>query len=175
MEVESAQSKDRILALEVRPRVTGFAVLEIKPSLLDWGTRKQGVSEPQLAGVVARKINALLDVYAPSAIVVRARNVLSQGAHGRIRTVIGVVRGEAKKRSVTFQTISTKAVRRFFAEHNRTTKYQAATLLAEWFPELSWKLPPKRKSWKSEHHRMVVFDAAATGLAFLGRSPPKVK
>jgi hypothetical protein len=172
MEAESAQSKDRILALEVRPRVTGFAVLEAKPSLLDWGMRKHRVSNRQLAGAAARKINALLDLYAPSAIVVRARNVLGHEARRRVKTVIGVTRGEARKRSITFQTISTEAVYRFFAPHKCTTKYQVATRVAGWFTELSWKLPPKRKSWKSEDHRMVVFDAAATGLAFLGRSPP---
>lgn len=175
MEAESAQSKDRILALEVRPRVTGFAVLEAKPTVLDWGTRKQGVSEQQLPGVIAKKMNALLDVYSPSAIVVRTRNVPSPGAHRRITTVIGVVRSEAKRRRIRFQTISAKAVYRFFAAQECTTKYQSAALVARWFPELSWKLPPKRKNWKSEHHRMVVFDAAAAGLAFLGRSPPEKK
>lgn len=172
MEVESEESKDRILALEVRPRVTGFAVLETTPSLLDWGTRKQQIGNHQIAAIVARKIDALLDLYAPSTIVVRARKVLSREARRRIRTVIGAIRREARKRSVTFQTISAKAVYRFFAAHRCATKYQGAVLVARWFPELSWKLPPKRKSWKSENHRMVVFDAAATGLAFLGRSPP---
>ncbi len=173
MEAKSAKSKDRVLALEVRPRVTGFAVFEAKPSLLDWGTRKQRVGEQQLAGVVGRKISALLDLYMPSAIVVRVRDISPQEAQGRVRTAIRVIRGEARKRSITFQTISTKAVHRFFTAYPCTTKYQVATLVAQWFPELSWRLPPKRKSWKSEHHRMVVFDAAATGVAFLGRSPPR--
>lgn len=172
MEAKRTKSKGRVLALEVRPRITGFLVLDAKPSLLDWGTRKQRISEQQLEGVVASKIGALIDLYAPCVIVVRTRNVLPQEAHRRVKAAISVVRGEARKRSVTFQTISTKAVQRFFALHQCKTKYQVATLVARWFPELFWRLPPKRKSWKSEHHRMVVFDAAATGLAFLGRSPP---
>ena len=38
--------------------------------------------------------------------------------------------------------------------------------LAEWFDELSWKLPPKCKPWQSEDHNLTIFDAAATAMTF---------
>jgi hypothetical protein len=175
MKVERAQSKDRILALEVRPRVTGFAVLEGPRHLLDWGMRKHPPRKLEPAGIVARKINALLDFYFPSVVIVRARNVWSPKARRRITAIIRVARREANRRSINFRIVSTKAVHQFFAPHKCATKHQIATLIAGWFPELSWRLPPKRKSWKSEDHRMVVFDAAATALSFLGRSSPVEK
>jgi hypothetical protein len=34
------------------------------------------------------------------------------------------------------------------------------------FPELLWKLPPKRRIWESEHPIMAMFDAVALGFAY---------
>jgi len=60
-------------------------------------------------------------------------------------------------------------VRRFFARYNGTTKHAIASLLAGWYPDLFWKLPRKRRIWQSESYNMAVFDAAATGVAYLGK------
>jgi hypothetical protein len=38
--------------------------------------------------------------------------------------------------------------------------------LAQRFPELAAKLPPKRKIWQSEDYRMSIFDAASLGVAY---------
>jgi hypothetical protein len=35
------------------------------------------------------------------------------------------------------------------------------------FPELLWRLPPKRKNYQSEHPSMTVFDAVALGFTYL--------
>jgi hypothetical protein len=46
------------------------------------------------------------------------------------------------------------------------SKYDRARVLASVFPELDWKLPPKRKPWQSEPRAMMIFDAAAIGFAY---------
>jgi hypothetical protein len=173
MRVEYAKPRYRILGLEVRPRITGFAVLEEPARLLDCGTRKHRVGNHQLASVTARKTNALLDLYFPSVVVARARSVRFRKARRRIAAIVRIVRRETRKHPVRFHIIDATAVRRFFALRGCASKHDVAALLARWFPELSWKLPPTRKTWKSEDHRMVVFDATATALAFLNRSPPE--
>jgi hypothetical protein len=38
-------------------------------------------------------------------------------------------------------------------------------MVAAHFPELSWRLPPKRKAWESELKRTTIFDAASIGMA----------
>lgn len=172
MQSENAGSSFRILALEVRPRATGFVALESPSHLLEWGRRRHRAKGAQLASAVAEKMAALMKLYLPSVVIVRARKVRSPKARHRIMAILRVVRREAKRRSIEVQTISTRAVRQFFAAHQGTSKHQIATIIARWFPELSWKLPPKRKAWKSEDHRMVIFDAMASGLAFLNKSPP---
>jgi hypothetical protein len=46
------------------------------------------------------------------------------------------------------------------------TKQETAEALAAIFPELLWKLPPRRKSWQPEPHIPIVFDAVAAGFAY---------
>jgi hypothetical protein len=174
MAIERTQLPHRILALEIRPRIIGFVVAEAPMHFLDWGTRKIRVGNKEFRGTMANKVGALLDYYAPAIVVMRQRRIHSPIARGRIKAGFEVIRKEAANRLVDVQTISTDEIHQFFAFNNKggTTKHTVAMLIAGLFPELSWKLPPKRKSWKSEDHRMVIFDAAATGLTFLNRSPP---
>src|SRR6266851_2735985 len=45
-------------------------------------------------------------------------------------------------------------------------KYERAVEIAARFPEIGWKLPPKRKAWESEHYRMSMFSAAALAMTY---------
>ena len=172
MQTETAESKNQILALEIRPRVTGFAVFDEQCHLLDWGRRIHRVKRGELQRVVAKKIAALLNDQQPSMIVVRMRNLQSSPAREKIRVILRVTRREAKKHSITVQMIPPSVIKQFFASRHCNSKHERSTLIARWYPELAWKLPPKRKVWKSEDHRMAIFDAVASALAFTNRSPP---
>ena len=44
---------------------------------------------------------------------------------------------------------------------------QAHEALAEWFEDLAWKPPLRRKPWQHEPHNTVIFDALATAVVFL--------
>jgi hypothetical protein len=175
MNIERTRSERRIVALEIRPRVIGFVVFDERTRLVDWGSRKYRVRTQTLSKVLTKKLNVLLDLYVPSAVVVRTREVRSRTARRRIDIVTGILRAEAKRRAIKVQILSTKAIRRRFAFHHCTTKQEIAGLIAGWFRELSLKLPPKRKHWRTEDSRMILFDAAATALTFLEVSPTKTK
>jgi hypothetical protein len=55
----------------------------------------------------------------------------------------------------------------FFRSKPKGSKQDTAELLAKQFPdELSSRLPPKRKLWKSEDSRMDIFDAVGLAVAF---------
>jgi hypothetical protein len=173
MQIETCETQGRILALEVRPRASGFAVFETNSQLLDWGMRKHHGKRDALSNVAAKKIGALLEVHQPTILLARVRTIRSAAARDRISTIFQVMRTEARKRFIEFRLTSTNSVRRYFADYDCNSKYQRAALIARWFPELLSKLPPKYKVWKSEHHRMLFFDAMSTALAFMNRSPPK--
>jgi len=50
-----------------------------------------------------------------------------------------------------------------------SNKYEVASALAQQFPALASRLPPRRKCWQSEDYRMGIFDAAAVGVAYFVR------
>jgi hypothetical protein len=51
------------------------------------------------------------------------------------------------------------------SQGERLTRYENARRVAERFPVLEWKLPPKRRAWESEHYRISIFAAAALAIA----------
>lgn len=123
----------RLLALEIRPRKAGFAVLE-GATLLDWGVTTYGPGRPAM-----RRIASLLDLHAPSIIVTRRRPRLKNGQ--TVPNIVESIKSEARRRSIRFRTLDAHQVRAFFIQRGRRNKHAVATLLAEWFPELAWKLP----------------------------------
>ena len=148
----------RLLALEIRPQKAGFAVFE-GASLLDWGVRGYGQTP------AIRRIETLLSLYAPSVIVIRRRPYLKHGDNGA-RVVQSIKRG-AQRKSISVPSLDAHHIRAFFKQRGCESKHAAATLLAEWFPELAWKVPPERKPWQSEPHNTLLFDAVAIGVTFL--------
>jgi hypothetical protein len=164
---EHGIARRRLMALEIRPRRFGFVVLEGVSTLLDSGVRSYGGEAP--SAVTIRKIADLMTFYQPVTVVMRRRRPASlpevAAAPSRVMTM---VRAEARRRLIDIRIVSTEQVRTFFAAHGGRTKHTIASTLADWFEELIWKLPPKRKPWQNERYNMLIFDAAATAMTLIG-------
>ena len=159
----------RLLALEIRASKFGYAAFDGATRLLDWGVSWFGEKKGQLAHTVSKRIRVLLSLHRPHVVVARGRNYHSTAASRRFAVVVRAIRAETKRHSARFILLSAHKVQRQFAMRGCTTKHEIATSLAKQFEEISWRLPERRKSYESEAPSMVIFDAAATGLAFLGR------
>src|SRR5439155_1023562 len=160
-------SSQRILALDLRPRSFGYVVFEGPEELLEWGVRsfRNGVNEVRVP--VYDKLARILEDYAPSTLVLKELRAPTNSSSARkIEKMLLAVRSEAKAHGVAVRIVSRKAVRKAFEDVGVPTKYAIASALAQSFPELAWKLPPKRKPWESEDYRMSIFDAAAVGVAY---------
>ncbi len=158
----------RLLALEIRPRRFGFVVLD-RLNLLDWGVRECGGALESLRTLAGKKFTALREIYGPELVAIRKRRrrPLATAAR-RIAEITAAVRRESKKESTAVRFLSATKVESFFARYGCANKHETAKLLAEWFEELTWKLPAKRKPWQSERYNTLLFDALATAMAFLG-------
>lgn len=156
----------RLLALELRSAKFGFVVFEGPTKLLDWGVRRIG-TRGNVQAAVSGKIRPLVAVYAPVLVILRLRKCLSAHAKRRFAVLTRAIRSEAKSSSIKVQIVSPERVRHFYAAHGQNTKHEIAGWIANQFEELSWKLPQKRKAYQSEAHNTIMFDAAATGVAFL--------
>jgi hypothetical protein len=157
----------RLLALEIRPKKAGFAIFE-GSTLLDWGVTHYGAATPAI-----RRIGSLLDRHVPSVIVTRQRPRLKHSRDGA--SIVQSIKRGAKRRSIPVRFRDAQQIRAFFKQRGCRSKHKTAVLLAEWFPELAWRVPPKRKLWQSEPHNALLFDAVATAVTFLAAESGREK
>jgi hypothetical protein len=160
----------RILALAIRARWLGYAVLEGRCELVDWGMtffQPNSVSEIR---ATRKRVESLLSSFNPTLIAVARSAVAASHNASSVRSLIRSIRTEARARSIPFQSMNRRYIRDSFLEHDAKSKDEIASVLVNRFPELLWKLPRKRKTWEKENFRMTLFDAVALGLACCSRS-----
>lgn len=150
-----------MLAIDPTHRGFGFVVLEGETRLLDWGTRH--VSRPKHDGSI-EKVDALIDRYDPSALILEDHAGDGSRRCLRVQTLIDALHKLGQARDLSVFSYSRGEIRLAFSAHEATTKEEIAAVLVARFPELAPRMPPKRKVWMSEDHRMAIFDAASLAL-----------
>jgi hypothetical protein len=156
----------RILAIDLRPRRFGYAVFEGPRRLLDWGVSGYPPEDDGDLSVAGKRLSALLKLTSPSIIVVKRERWDSANTNVGARSLAEAVYSESSARSIPIYLLGQDELASTFLNLECQTKYEIASVLTRIFPELSWKLPPKRQLWQSEHPRMTMFDAIALGLAY---------
>ncbi len=149
----------RILAITPSTRGVGFAVLEGQETLVDWGVKsvKGNKNDESLA-----KIDRLIADYQPGVLVLEDYAHKNSRRSARIRALGRRIAVIAANREVSVAQFTNERVKQAFYGDGLGTKHSIAEVLAQRFPEeLGFHLPPKRKLWKSEDGRMVIFDAVA--------------
>jgi hypothetical protein len=155
-----------ILAVDLRHRRFGYAVFEGHRTLLDSGLRVYRAVGEEEAVMASKRLAVLLHLFAPSAIVIKRERWDRAQTSPHIKSLVEVVTRVAATHSVSIHLIGDDNVRQTFRNMGCETRDEIAAALARIFPELQWKLPPKRRAWQSEHPRMAMFDAVALGLAY---------
>ena len=154
----------RVLAIALSNRGFGFAVMEGKERLVDWGIK--AVKRDKNAQCAA-KIAELIAHYAPNVTVLE--NCAAQGSRRspRIRELNEVIVCLASEKKVKAEIFSRKEVLRCFFGDETGTKHAIAKAISVRFSdELGTRLPPKRCAWMSQDCRMGIFDAVALALTF---------
>jgi hypothetical protein len=154
----------RVLAVDPSTRGFGYAVFEAPEMLVAWGTTDIRQDKERVA---LRKIGELLRRYEPSVLVVEDCAHVTARRTARIARLAEQMLAVARTQGVPGYAVSRAAVYKHFAQANAQTKYEIAVALADRFPALLLRLPPKRKPWQSESPRTSIFDAAAFGLTYL--------
>lgn len=152
---------NRTLAVDLASRGFGYAILDAKGRLVDWGVRR--VTGDKAAESMTR-IMDLLEWYAPEILVLEDCDAPTSRRAPRIRALAHEVRRMARAVEVRVTSVSWQRVREVFGRSARTTKGQIAARVAQLYPIMSRHLPPKRKIWMSEDERMNMFDAIALGI-----------
>jgi len=152
----------RILAIAPSTRGFGFAVLEGRETLVDWGVKtvKGDKNIQSLA-----KVEDLIAHYQPGTLVLEDTSAKNSRRSPRIRKLCQQIIKMASNRKVSIKLFSRDQVMKTFIPDGRGTKHALAEIIAKRFPEeLGSRLPPERKPWMSEDSRMNIFDAVALAL-----------
>ena len=150
----------RILAVDLHPRSFGYVVIETPTDLLDWGVRRsyrKTKSHPDV--LVGARLRPLLEMWMPDVVVTRLR----ERAEKDVRTLLRRITKEVGRTSFLRITDSRD-------HYLGRSKYERAVEVAARFPEIGWKLPPKRRPWDSEHYSMSIFEALAVAVVYGGGS-----
>jgi len=116
--------------------------------------------------MASKRLVVLLKSFSPSAIVVKKERWDRAQVSTHIKSLVEVMTRVAATHSIPIKLIGDINVRQTFRNMECETRDEIAAALARIFPELQWRLPPKRRAWQSEHPRMSMFDAIALGLAY---------
>jgi hypothetical protein len=159
----------RIIAFDVHPRGFSFAVFEGPGELLDCGARSFRKGTNAVRVPPQTKLAALFDDFDPTAVLLDDQVLHRNNGTSRIGEALQKV---AREHGISLEFVARDAVKQSLAGCD-LNKHEIASALAQRFPILAWKLPPKRKCWQSEDYRTSIFDAAALGIAYLSRGEPR--
>jgi hypothetical protein len=163
-----------ILAIDLRHRRFGYAVFEGHRVLRDSGLRVYRAVGEAEAAMASKRLAMLLRSFSPSAIVVKRERWDRAQTNTHIKSLVEVMIQVTSAHSIPIFLVEQDNVRKTFRNMGCETRDEIATALARIFPELSWRLPPKRRAWQSEHPRMAMFDAIALGLTFWQHQSPEL-
>src|SRR5579863_1216724 len=120
----------RVLAVDIRSRRFGYAVLEMPERLLDSGTTR--CSSPEIATI---RIASLCEMFRPSLLVLHSEAARHGRKYPKAVAVRRALRSDAARRCIPLVTLKQREVQNWFQRHGSIGKYTIAAFLANRFPE----------------------------------------
>ena len=157
----------RILAIDPTTKGFGYAILDLPLHLIAWGMAH--VKGEKRSGAIVR-FEALLDQFRPDAVVLEDTTAQGSRRYPRVSDLLERLGKIARARGIQVHIISRLAVIAYFSSKDgHATKHSIAKTLAVAYPELTEKVPKKRKIYQSEDERISVFDALSLAVTFAGK------
>ncbi len=162
----------RVLSIDPTTKGFGFVVLDGPDRLIDWGSAfvRYDKHEGSL-----RRVTKMLEYHSPEVLVLEDEKGDGSRRCARVRKLLRATRTLAARRKIAVGAIAPAAVKKMFAEVGATNKDHIAGEVVVRYPELAPWLPPPRRIYDAEHHRMGMFDAAAFGMTFFGQHEKRVR
>jgi Holliday junction resolvasome RuvABC endonuclease subunit len=162
----------RVLAITPSTRGFGFAVIEARDTLVDWGGK--GASNNKNSKCLA-KVESLIVQYQPRVLVLEDMSAKGSRRGLRIRELSAEIIALARRRKVRVKLFSRQTINKVFFADGKGTKYAIAKIVGERFAEeIGLRVPPKRRPWESEVRRMDFFDSVALALVYRLRKANRV-
>ena len=156
------QNPRRVLALHVTTRGFAFCLFDGPGTLYDWGIKRVSRQYKNKESLAA--IEHLIVRYDPHVLVIEDVTETTSKRVSRVRNLYREIEKLADRASVETYAYPWQIVFSVFKDGNPQTRHDIAVMLAEIFPSIRRRLPPKRKAWFSPDSRQALFDAAALGI-----------
>lgn len=150
----------RLLAIDLTAKGFGFAVLDSRLGLLDWGFSRLPAADD--ASFIAR-VAARIERHRPSALVLENFAPAKSRDTAIRRCALAIALAE--ERQIGLCQVSRKVVQGILGP---ATKAELAERLSKRFPELASRVPRPRRQWNAEDERIHVFDALALAVIVIG-------
>lgn len=151
----------RVLAVDPTSKGFGFAVIEVDLFLVDYGLAR--VWSPRRREFID-KAYGIVEKYRPVMIILPRVGPAKE--RGRTRAKVSALAAHLRLHHYAVVVLPREIVLKTFGPSG-TTKHEIAVAIAKAFPELTSRLPRKRRPWMSEDESMNVFDAVALALTVL--------
>jgi RNase H-fold protein (predicted Holliday junction resolvase) len=153
----------RILGIALSTRGIGYAVLEGE-RLAESGV-KQARGDKNAVSIT--KVKDLISHYQPTVVALEDASAKDSRRSPRIRKLTDRLVELFAQHRIRSVLLSQEQVRKvFYAQGAEGSHHDIAAILSRKYPEdLADRLPPKRRLWESEDHRMDQFKAVALALA----------
>jgi len=149
----------RVLGIAPSSRGFGFAVIEGKNTLVDWGVKS--VKGDKNARSLSN-VGNLITRYRPDVIALEAIPVKSSRRSSRVRALMQEIVTLAGEERIKVKRFARRQLNIAFFGSELGTKHALAECLAARFSDqLGFRLPRKRRAWMSEGYQMDIFDAVA--------------
>jgi hypothetical protein len=157
-----------VLAIALSSKGFGFVLFEGSESPFTW--RASEILGRDKNAKILERVTALIKLYGPEALVLEDIDDRGCRRGTRNRNLSRALARLAERECVKVVRYSRSQVMQSFSPTGIATKYEIAMLIAKHIPALAPRMPKVRKPWMSEELRQGVFDAAALGITFYGRS-----
>ncbi|HYM60757.1 MAG TPA: hypothetical protein VEZ11_07680 [Thermoanaerobaculia bacterium] len=149
----------RLLAIDLTAKGFGFALLDARLGLLDWGFSSLLASDDDL---FLERVSARIERGRPTALVLENfAPIKGRETALRRRDLAIALAGERK---IGLCQVSQKIVQGILGPG---TKAEIARVLVQRFPELQHRMPRERTRWSTEDERMHIFDALALAVVVM--------
>ena len=153
------------MGIVVSSRGVGFAVIEGKNILVDWGAKMMtGDKSTASLSTIAK----LLQHYRPDAVAIENTQPNKSKRGERVQALAQQIASMARSCNIAVRCFTRKQVNHAIMPGKPGTKHLLAVHLAARYPlELGHRLPRKRRNYDNEDPRMDLFDAVALAECYL--------
>lgn len=155
-----------VLALEPSARGLCFVAFDKDRGLLDWGGFEARASKNARCRQIARRLSRALT---PRHIVLENGDASTSTRRPRIRELLRAIAQDATDDGYAVVRLPRLRTRQCLCAHGTGSKDDMAAAVCTIYPELSGRLPERRRTWQSEHYSLALFEAAALGMTFFDR------